>query len=81
MARILSYMSTAICIKKYISGKYKNRIWLADLKAPKKLPDGRSWEFLQYSFNSKLTKYAGGIPHLDLNVFRGSRFSFAAKYL
>ena len=67
--------------KKYISGKYKNRIWLADLKAPKKLPDGRSWEFLQYSFNSKLTKYAGGIPHLDLNVFRGSRFSFAAKYL
>lgn len=66
---------------KYISGKYTNKIWLANLNVPKTLPDGKNWEFLQYSFNSKLPKYSGGIPHLDLNVFRGSKFSFASKYL
>lgn len=73
------YTSTAV-YKKYIQDKYDNDIWIADLSFPKTLPDGKQWTFLQYSFNGKLKGYKGYLPHLDLNVFCGSKYDFATKY-
>lgn len=73
------YTSTAV-YKLYIQGKYDNDIWIADLSMPKTLPDGKQWKFLQYSFNGKLKGYKGYLPHLDLNVFYGSKWDFATEY-
>ncbi|MEG0291880.1 MAG: GH25 family lysozyme [Anaerovoracaceae bacterium] len=73
------YVNTAM-YKKYIQGRYDNDIWLADLSAPESLPDGKNWEFLQYSFKGKLKGYSGYLPHLDLNAYNGSKLDFITKY-
>ncbi len=64
----------------YIKGKYDNKIWLADPTFPDTLPDGKKWEFLQYSSNGKLDGYSGYLPHLDLNVYCGSKLEFVMEY-
>lgn len=65
--------------KKYISGNFDNPIWLANPSMPQTLPDGRQWEFLQYSFHGVLDGY-DGIKHIDLNVFRGTKNEFLDDY-
>lgn len=73
------YCNTAM-YKKTIAGEFDNPIWLADLSKPDKLPDGKDWTFLQYSFEGKLKGYSGYLPHLDLNAYNGSKLDFALKY-
>lgn len=73
------YTSTAV-YKQYIQDNYDNDIWIADLSFPETLPDGKQWKFLQYSFNGKLKGYTGYLPHLDLNVYYGSKWDFATEY-
>ena len=64
----------------YVKGNYDNDIWLADLSFPETLPDGSDWKFLQYSFEGKLEGYSGYLPHLDLNVYNGSKLDFVREY-
>lgn len=73
------YCNTAV-YNKYVKDNYDNDIWLADLSFPTELPDGKQWKFLQYSFNGKLDGYEGYLPHLDLNVYYGSKMDFAKEY-
>lgn len=62
--------------EKYISGNYDNDIWIADPALTPQLPDGRDWVFCQYSFEGVLKGYDGEVPHIDLNVFNGSKVDF-----
>ena len=64
---------------KYISGNFDNPIWLANPGMPNSLPDGKAWEFLQYSFHGVLDGY-DGIKHIDLNVYRGTKEEFWDTY-
>lgn len=72
--------TTSALYEQYVKDNYDNDIWLADLSFPDKLPDGKQWEFLQYSFEGKLEGYFGYLPHLDLNVYCGSKLDFIMKY-
>ena len=72
--------TTSALYKQYVKGNYDNDIWLADLSFPKTLPDGSDWKFLQYSFEGKLEGYSGYLPHLDLNVYNGSKLDFVLEY-
>lgn len=72
--------TTSALYTSYVEGNYDNDIWLADLSFPDTLPDGSDWEFLQYSFEGQLEGYSGYLPHLDLNVYHGSRLDFVLKY-
>lgn len=62
--------------KRYISGYYDNRIWIADEGVSQTLPDGRQWTFCQYSFSGRLKGYTGGVKSIDLDVYNGDRNSF-----
>ena len=62
--------------KKYVSGYYDHcDIWFSDPDM-RQLPDGKSWTFCQYSFEGQLKGADGKIMKIDLNVYRGSRFSW-----
>ena len=67
------------CYSKYISGNFDNPIWLADPSMSPALPDGRQWEFLQYSFYGVLEGY-DGMKHIDLDLFWGSKKDYWEKY-
>lgn len=69
------YTTTHLYMK-YISGNYDNDIWIADPGLTPKLPDGKDWVFCQYSFEGVLKGYKGPVPHIDLNVFKGSKMDF-----
>ncbi len=56
----------------YIKETYNNPIWIADLNGNDNLPDGKDWDFLQYSFEGELNGYSGAEKYIDLNVFNGS---------
>lgn len=72
--------TTSALYEEYVKGNYDNDIWLADLSFPETLPDGSDWKFLQYSFEGKLEGYSGYLPHLDLNVYNGSKLDFVREY-
>lgn len=72
---------------KYISGTYDDYdIWISRLEfipdatataEDRRLSDGRTWAFCQYSFNGKLqSSEKGNTINVDLNVFQGSRWDF-----
>lgn len=63
----------------YRLGEYAGcDIWMRSISRAPRLPDGRSWTFWQYADKATLAGYSGGVAHIDLNVFRGSRAEFAA---
>ncbi len=57
----------------YIKDTFKNPIWIADLSGSDKLPDGKDWDFLQYTFEGELEGYDPSQKYIDLNVFNGTR--------
>ncbi|MGI6721673.1 MAG: GH25 family lysozyme [Anaerovoracaceae bacterium] len=60
----------------YISGRYDNELWIADMSVRQPLDDGKKWTFCQYSISGQLKGYSGGVKSIDLDVFNGSRMAF-----
>lgn len=64
----------------YIRDRYDNPIWFANPSVPETLPDGRQWDFIQYTFEGELDGYSGGVKHIDLNAFYGTKEQFITMY-
>ncbi len=68
--------TTPALYRSYVSGFYDNPVWIADQSLTQPLSDDVSWVFCQYSFTGELEGYSGGVEHIDLNVFYGSKMDF-----
>lgn len=63
----------------YLTGVFPEYdIWIRNVYTPPLLPDGRNWDFWQYTDRGKLAGYQGEEAYIDLNVFRGTEKDFAA---
>ncbi|MBQ8623979.1 MAG: glycoside hydrolase family 25 protein [Oscillospiraceae bacterium] len=61
----------------YLSGDYgEYDIWIRNVIAKPKLPDGREWTFWQYTNREILEGYSGEERFIDINVFCGSKDEF-----
>lgn len=69
------YTNTSL-YRKYIQGRYKNEIWIADLTVQQPMSDGTKWTFCQYSIQGRMKGYSGGVKSIDLDVFYGNRMAF-----
>jgi Lyzozyme M1 (1,4-beta-N-acetylmuramidase) len=68
--------TTPSIYKRFIKNHYDNDIWIADSSFSQPLSGGREWTFCQYSYSGIMKGYSGGVKHIDLDVWNGSKLSF-----
>lgn len=57
----------------YLQGNFDDYLlWIRDVLKMPNLPDGRKWDFWQYSNRGRLKGYTGSKKYIDLNVFQGT---------
>ncbi|MCI2062737.1 MAG: glycoside hydrolase family 25 [Eubacteriaceae bacterium] len=68
--------TTPSIYKRFIKNRYDNDIWIADSSFSQPLSGGREWTFCQYSYSGIMKGYSGGVKHIDLDVWNGSKLAF-----